>query len=139
MQTKEKYPDSEIFNEVESDSSKISSNEMDEILNNENQIKTKASKLNIDRFSKLIKQLSLSFQMLRDYRTKGYTHFPWRTVALLVAAILYFINPFDLIPDFIPFLGYTDDAIAFAAVFQSIRTDLQDYCKWKGYDSEEYF
>lgn len=139
MNQKDDFSDSDIFDEVKFDSSKISDNELNEVLNNENQIKDKASKLNLNKFSKLIKQLSLSMQMLRDYKSKTYTNIPWRTIALIVAAILYFINPFDIIPDFIPFLGYTDDAVAFAAIFKSAQIDLQNYCKWKGYNTEEYF
>jgi uncharacterized membrane protein YkvA (DUF1232 family) len=139
MQTEDNFQKSEIFDEVKSDSSKISTDELSEVLNNENHIRKKASKLNFDKFSRLIRQLTLSLQMLKDYKTKAYLNIPWRTIALVVAAILYFINPFDIIPDFIPFLGYTDDAIAFAAVFKSAQTDLYDYCKWKGYNTEEYF
>lgn len=139
MHTKDNFSDSDIFSEVKSDSSKVSPDELNEVLKNENQIKKKASKLNFDKFSKLIRQLTLSLQMLKDYKTKTYQNIPWRTIALVVAAILYFINPFDIIPDFIPFLGYTDDAIAFAAIFKSAQTDLQDYCIWKGLDTEEYF
>jgi uncharacterized membrane protein YkvA (DUF1232 family) len=139
MHTKDNFSESEIFDEVKSDSSKISSDEFNEVLKNENQIRKKASKLNFDKFSKLIRQLTLSLQMLKDYKTKAYINIPWRTIALVVAAILYFINPFDIIPDFIPFLGYTDDAVAFAAIFKSAQTDLFDYCKWKGYNTEDYF
>lgn len=34
---------------------------------------------------------------------------PLRAKSLIVAALTYFIMPFDGLPDFIPFLGYTDD------------------------------
>jgi uncharacterized membrane protein YkvA (DUF1232 family) len=139
MHTKDNFSESDIFNEVKSDSSKMSQDELNEILKNENQIEKKASKLNFEKFSKLIKQLTLSLRMLKDYKTKAYTNIPWRTIALLIAAILYFINPFDIIPDFLPFFGYTDDALAFAAIFKSAQTDLQEYCTWKGYNTEEYF
>ncbi len=139
MNNKENIKESEIFDEVISDSSKVTANELNEVLSNENQIKKKASNLNLEKFSKLIRQLTLSLQMLKDYKTKTYTNIPWRTIALVVAAILYFINPFDIFPDFIPLLGYTDDALAFAAIFKSAQRDLQDYCQWKGYNTEEYF
>jgi uncharacterized membrane protein YkvA (DUF1232 family) len=139
MQTKDKFSESYIFDEVKSDSARVSQDELGEILKNENRIKKKASKLNLEKFAKLIRQLTLSLQMLKDFKTKAYTNIPWKTIALIVAAVLYFINPFDLIPDFIPFLGYTDDAVAFAVVFNSAQKDLFEYCKWKGYNTEDYF
>jgi uncharacterized membrane protein YkvA (DUF1232 family) len=139
MHKKDKPFDFEIFDKVKSDSSKITSDELNEVLSNKDQISKKVSKLNFDRFSKLIRQLTLSLQMLKDYKTKAYVDIPWRTIALVVAAILYFINPFDIIPDFIPFIGYMDDVVAFAAIFKSAQTDLINYCKWKGYNMEEYF
>lgn len=139
MKNKDNLEDNKIIREVESDSENVSDTELGEIVNNENRIREKASKLNFNKFSGLLKQISLALQMIKDYRTKAYMKIPWKTIALVAAAILYFINPFDIVPDFIPFLGYTDDALAFAAVFKAIQTDLYEYCQWKGYDVEDYF
>ena len=36
---------------------------------------------------------------------------PWSAKLLLIAAIAYFLSPIDLIPDFIPIIGYFDDLI----------------------------
>jgi uncharacterized membrane protein YkvA (DUF1232 family) len=36
---------------------------------------------------------------------------PTSAKVLLLAAILYFLSPIDLIPDFIPIIGYLDDLI----------------------------
>lgn len=139
MHNKENYRESEIFDKLKADSAKVTGDELGEILKNENRIKKKASKLNFEKFAKLIRQLTLSLQMIKDFKTKAYTDIPWKTIALIVAAVLYFINPFDIIPDFIPFLGYTDDAVAFAVIFNSAQKDLFEYCKWKGYNTEDYF
>lgn len=136
---KYKSEDDDIFSDVLNDSEKVTTGELNDVLKNENSIRKRVSKLNLARFSKLIKQLTLSFMMLKDYKDKQYTNIPWRTIALIVAAILYFINPFDIIPDLLPFLGFTDDAVAFAAIFKSAQTDLIDYCSWKGLNTEEYF
>jgi uncharacterized membrane protein YkvA (DUF1232 family) len=38
----------------------------------------------------------------------------------LVLLLIYLAMPFDLIPDFIPVLGYADDAIVVAAVLRSV-------------------
>lgn len=137
--TKYKSEDDDIFSDVLNDSEKVTSGELNDVLKNENGIRKKVSKLNLAKFSKLVKQLTLSFMMLKDYKGKQYTNIPWRTIALIVAAILYFINPFDIIPDLLPFIGFTDDAVAFAAIFKSAQSDLIDYCNWKGLNTEEYF
>ncbi len=36
---------------------------------------------------------------------------PLKVRLLLLAALLYFLSPIDLIPDFIPVIGYLDDLI----------------------------
>ena len=40
--------------------------------------------------------------------------------ALIVAALGYFILPFDLVPDFIPIVGYGDDAAVLYGLIQKI-------------------
>lgn len=38
----------------------------------------------------------------------------------LVMLLIYLASPIDLVPDFIPVLGYADDAIAVALVLRSV-------------------
>ena len=49
----------------------------------------------------------------RDPRT-------WYAKALPAAVAAYALSPIDLIPDFIPILGYADDAIIVTAVLRSV-------------------
>ncbi|MGB0524504.1 MAG: YkvA family protein [Flammeovirgaceae bacterium] len=37
----------------------------------------------------------------------------------------------DLIPDFIPFLGFSDDALIIAWVYNSVRKDLEAFEEWE--------
>lgn len=46
---------------------------------------------------------------------------PQRYRVMAVAALLYFINPFDVIPDWLPGVGYLDDAAALAALVAAVR------------------
>lgn len=44
--------------------------------------------------------------------------------ALIIGALGYFILPVDLIPDFIPLLGFTDDLSALVLAYQAVKTSV---------------
>ena len=50
---------------------------------------------------------------------------------LSIAAILYFVNPLDVIPDLLPAFGFLDDAGVLAFVLQSIRKDIDRFLDWE--------
>lgn len=43
---------------------------------------------------------------------------------IIIGALGYLILPVDLIPDFIPILGFTDDATALAAALKTIKSSI---------------
>src|ERR671930_464147 len=45
------------------------------------------------------------YYVVRDRRT------PWYARAVAAAVVAYALSPFDLIPDFVPVLGYLDDLV----------------------------
>ena len=63
---------------------------------------------------------------------------PWRTVTALTTSLLYFINPFDLIPDFIPLAGLMDDATMIYLVFALVQDDLLDFAEECGFPLDRY-
>ncbi|MFO8148279.1 MAG: YkvA family protein [Bacteroidota bacterium] len=71
------------------------------------------------------------FGMLKDYRKGIYTNVPWFTIAAIAFSFLYILNPFDLIPDFIPGIGYIDDFAVFTFGLKFIESDLHKYLDWK--------
>ena len=81
--------------------------------------------------------IRLMLAMLGDYLTGRYRdNVPWKTVAAIAVAMLYLASPIDLIPDFIPVLGYFDDAIVIALATRLIGDDLKAYRAWKGMEKD---
>lgn len=79
----------------------------------------------------LAEDCKTSLSLIKDWFTDAYNVVPWRTIASLCGALVYVISPADLIPDFIPFIGYVDDAAVFAFVLKCVHDDIQRYKAWK--------
>ncbi len=45
---------------------------------------------------------------------------------LILGGLAYFVLPFDGIPDFLPLMGFTDDAAVIAAVIAAVRLHMRD-------------
>jgi len=81
-----------------------------------------------------VRRVAAKIPFAEDLLTAYYCAFdretPREVQAALIGALAYFILPFDIIPDMIPVLGYTDDAAVLAAAFrmvaQHIRPDHRD-------------
>lgn len=50
---------------------------------------------------------------------------PTRVKAILMAAVAYFVMPIDVIPDLLPFLGFTDDAAVIAAALATVANAIK--------------
>jgi uncharacterized membrane protein YkvA (DUF1232 family) len=91
------------------------------------------------KLGKLLNQVKLLFELVRSYVNGSYRAVPWASIAMAVAALLYFLAPFDFIPDLIPGIGFIDDAFVVKFALTAIQSDLRAYCEAKGYDLAKYF
>jgi uncharacterized membrane protein YkvA (DUF1232 family) len=80
-----------------------------------------------EKLNELFKKVRLFLKMLQSYVSGEYRNIPLRTVVAIAASLLYFINPFDLIPDMIPGIGLLDDLAVFIWVTGNINKDILDY------------
>jgi len=76
-------------------------------------------------------QLKAFFRLLKAYTRKEYTVIPWRSIVLVMVAIIYFISPIDLIIDWLPLAGYLDDAAVMVFVIRQIKHDLDSFLVWE--------
>ena len=73
----------------------------------------------------------LTWGLLQDYWAGNYKNVPWKLLAAIGFAVTYLVSPLDIIPDFIPVLGFVDDAAVFALVVSSFESELDTYKEWK--------
>jgi len=71
------------------------------------------------------------FGMLKDYRKGVYTNVPWFSISAIAFVLLYVLNPLDIVPDFLPGIGYVDDFALLTVTLRFIETDLHKYLDWK--------
>tara|TARA_R100000935_G_C2829369_1_gene164140 strand:+ start:1791 stop:2198 length:408 start_codon:yes stop_codon:yes gene_type:complete len=118
---KEDYINSEI--------TKIDGDDVDVVMDKEEDISKKISSSNmLEKYTELAKVM---FGMLKDYRKGIYSEVPWFTIASIAFGFLYVLNPLDIVPDFIPGLGYIDDLAVLSFGLRFIETDLHNYLDWK--------
>ena len=53
------------------------------------------------------------------------------TMGATILAIAYIIFPFDLLPDYIPFLGWIDDGLIFYFLLKRLTKETQRYNRSK--------
>ncbi|RXK87785.1 DUF1232 domain-containing protein [Chlorobaculum sp. 24CR] len=82
-------------------------------------------------FGELTDKFQVLVRLVRAYVNRQYRIVPWQTVILAVAALIYFVNPLDAIADFLPLVGFFDDAAVFTAVLASINHDLNEFLEWE--------
>lgn len=75
--------------------------------------------------------LMAMIRLIRDYQRAEYRDISEPSLQVIIAAILYFVSPFDVIPDWVPVLGHIDDAFVVRLALKSIRMDLDTFMAWE--------
>jgi uncharacterized membrane protein YkvA (DUF1232 family) len=91
----------------------------------------KAASLPRQPFRESWAYLHAMLRLLRAYSRGDYTKVPASALLSIVAAVAYLIDPFDFIPDDIPFFGFLDDATILEFAIQKTRTTLDDFMAWE--------
>ena len=68
-------------------------------------------------------------QLIKAYIQGSYRKLPAIALAKIVAVLIYFISPFDFIPDVLPIIGFTDDLALVIWVGKSIKNELDEFEK----------
>lgn len=113
---------------VEDGAQEISASDVETVLDEADSIE--------DRFRdngplrRLLADGRLLIELVRDAWDGRYQQVPWWTVSGATFALLYVLNPLDLVPDALPVIGLLDDATVVSACLVLLEQDLADYRQW---------
>ena len=111
-----------------------------ELLNNNPRLKNLVNKagdkitdLNVGRLEKsgFVKRIKTFMRMVSAYAKREYRDIDLKNMVLIVAALVYFITPIDLIPDFIPITGFVDDFTVIIWVYNKIQGEIDKFMEWE--------
>jgi uncharacterized membrane protein YkvA (DUF1232 family) len=67
----------------------------------------------------------------RAHQRNEYRDISRPKLLMVIAALIYFVSPFDVIPDWLPVLGHIDDAFVVTLALKSVRTELDAFMAWE--------
>ena len=88
-----------------------------------------AANSNLTVVKLLNRYIILFSELIKAYVQGSYTKLPLFTLVKITAALLYFVMPFDFIPDFLPLVGFADDLAIVVWVGKAIKEELDEFEK----------
>lgn len=85
----------------------------------------------IPALGEALSEIPVLISLIRSYIRKEYALLPVASATAILAALLYFISPVDLIPDMVPFAGYIDDALVLTLCLKIVSADVDEYRHWR--------
>lgn len=77
----------------------------------------------------------LLWKLAKDTVTGRYRGLKKRNLFLIVAGLMYLVNPMDIVPDFLFAVGFADDVAVLMYVFKKLDKEIKAYEAWR--DEEE--
>lgn len=84
-----------------------------------------------NKFKQLFDVALTLVRMVRDYVKGDYREIQASTIVSGVAVLLYVISPLDLVPDFVPVLGFLDDLAIISWFIGKFKTEIDHYRTWE--------
>lgn len=70
-------------------------------------------------------------RMLKAWIKGDYKNVSTKSMIAVVAALIYFVNPLDFIPDFIPIIGQLDDIFILGYLVKTLNKDIERFMVWE--------
>lgn len=84
-----------------------------------------------EEFYKIQDSVIALARMMRAWLAGDYKNISKRTIIAAVAALIYFVNPLDIIPDFIPIIGQLDDILVLGYLIKYLNKEIERFMAWE--------
>lgn len=78
-----------------------------------------------------VDRVKIFVRMIKSYSNGSYKEVPVKGLIAIIAAIIYFAMPLDLIPDFIPVTGMVDDFAVVMWVYNQLQNEIEAFKLWE--------
>ncbi|MDX2166108.1 MAG: YkvA family protein [Deltaproteobacteria bacterium] len=109
--------------------------DLEEVMRQAESIRVRGAKLAPTR-PRMQRQIDFALTLVEEHVNGEARQIPFYTVCLMGVALLYFADPLDVIPDWIPGVGNSDDALVFELAFKLASAGVERYCTWKGLSTD---
>ncbi|MEZ0610026.1 YkvA family protein [Fibrella sp. WM1] len=76
-------------------------------------------------------QIGLLSRLVKAYASGDYRQISTKTIVSVLASLVYFVSPIDVIPDVLPFVGFADDIALMVWLFNSLQNELINFRSWE--------
>jgi uncharacterized membrane protein YkvA (DUF1232 family) len=82
-------------------------------------------------FNEIWEHLQVAARLVQASLRGEYTGLSGKNLTLIVAALIYYISPVDIIPDFLPIAGMLDDVTVLTFALRSLKGELEAFKEWE--------
>lgn len=93
--------------------------------------KVKNKMKTIPMVGNVLSNVPIMFKLVNSFFKEEYTDIPRKQLLITISALTYLIAPIDLIPDFIPVVGFLDDMAMVSACIKLTKPELDKYLAWR--------
>lgn len=86
---------------------------------------------NADALTAVWEDVRTTLRLLVAWVRRSYRDVSGASLVLLVAALLYFVTPVDVIPDTLGVLGFVDDVAVIQTAVETVRDELDHFRDWE--------
>jgi uncharacterized membrane protein YkvA (DUF1232 family) len=85
---------------------------------------------NNSKIQQVLEPISIFIRMVKAHFS-GAHKLSNSTLGMVLLALIYFLSPFDFMPDFLGLMGFVDDASVVLAVYAKLKIEVNEFLVWE--------